>query len=45
VFQAQTAPVLHWYRSHEQGGARVVHVDAVGGVDEVTARVLKAVGK
>jgi adenylate kinase len=43
VFQAQTAPVLHWYRSHEKDGARVAHVDAEGPVDEVTARVLKAV--
>ena len=45
VFQAQTAPVLHWYRAHEKGGARVAHVDAVGGVDAVAARVRQAVEK
>lgn len=42
VFAAQTAPVLDWYRTD---GAKVVVVDAVGGVDEITARILKALGK
>ena len=42
VFQQQTAPVLQWYRSHEFTGARVVHVNAVGAVDLVTQRMLKA---
>lgn len=41
VFVEQTAPVLDWYRKN---GAQVVVVDAVGGVDEVTTRILKALG-
>jgi len=45
VFQKQTAPVLAWYRSHEDTGARVVHIDAVGDVDEVTKRMLKLIGR
>jgi adenylate kinase len=39
VYRAQTAPVLDWYR---QSGARVVVVDAVGSVDEITQRALAA---
>lgn len=39
VFREQTAPVIEWYHAN---GNRVVPVDAVGGVDEVTARVLRA---
>jgi adenylate kinase len=42
TYQRQTAPVLDWYRAHEKGGARVLRVDAVGDVDEVTRRVLAA---
>ncbi len=42
VFAEQTAPVLDWYR---RNGAKVVVVDAVGGVDEITARILKALEK
>jgi adenylate kinase len=45
VFQKQTAPVLEFYRSQEDTGPRVVHIDAVGDVDEVTHRMLKSVGK
>jgi adenylate kinase len=45
VFQKQTAPVLAWYRAHEAAGARVVHVDAVGDVDEVTKRMLRLLGR
>jgi len=45
VFQKQTAPVLQWYRAHEGQGARVLHVDAVGAIDEVTQRALKAIGR
>lgn len=41
VFVEQTAPVLDWYRKN---GAKVVVVDAVGGVNEVTTRILKALG-
>lgn len=39
VYEEQTAPVLAWYRAH---GGRVVVVDAVGGVGEITARALRA---
>jgi adenylate kinase len=42
VYREQTAPVLTWY---EQQGANVVHLDAVGSFDAVTARALKAVGR
>ena len=41
VYQAQTAPVLEWYRRH---GVRVEMIDAVGDVDAVTARVVAALG-
>ena len=44
VFQKQTAPVLAWYRSHANG-TRVVHIDAVGSVDDVSTRTMKAIGK
>lgn len=39
VYQEQTEPVLAWYRAN---GPRVAVVDAVGGFDEVGARVHKA---
>lgn len=39
VYQKQTAPVLEWYKKN---GAKVQSVDAVGGLDEVTARAMKA---
>ena len=39
VYREQTAPVVEWYHAN---GNPVVPVDAVGGVDEVTARVLRA---
>ena len=42
VYQAQTAPVIDWYRTH---GAKMASIDAVGTLEEVTARSLKAVGK
>lgn len=41
VYDAQTAPVLDWYR---ENGGKVVVVDAVGAVDEITTRVCKALG-
>lgn len=41
AYREQTAPVIDWYRTN---GARVIAVDAVGPVDEVTARVLRALG-
>ena len=42
VYAAQTAPVLDWYRRH---GTRVECVNAVGPVDEVTERALRALGR
>jgi adenylate kinase len=41
VYRAQTAPVLGWYAA--QGG-RVRTIDAVGSVEEVTARAMTALG-
>jgi adenylate kinase len=42
VYDEQTAPVLDWYRT---AGHKVVVVDALGTVEEVTSRILKALGK
>ena len=42
VFNDQTAPVFDWYR---RNGARLVVVDANGSVNDVTQRVLRALGK
>lgn len=42
VFNTQTAPVFEWYK---QNGARLVTVDANGGVSDVTKRVMRALGK
>jgi adenylate kinase len=39
VYQRQTAPVLRWVREH---GVKVAVIDAVGSVQEVTARALGA---
>jgi adenylate kinase len=39
VYEAQTAPVFDWY---SRNGARVAVVDAVGSVDDVTQRALRA---
>ena len=39
VYQKQTAPVLQWYREH---GTKVAVIDAVGSVQDVTARALGA---
>ena len=39
VYEAQTAPVFDWY---SRNGARIAAVDAVGTVEEVTARALRA---
>lgn len=39
VYEAQTAPVFDWYKSH---GAKVAVVNAVGDVTDVTERALKA---
>ena len=39
VYEKQTAPVLKWYREH---GTKVAVIDAVGSVQDVTARALGA---
>ena len=39
VYQAQTAPVLAWYKANN---GPLAEIDALGSVDEVTARVMKA---
>jgi adenylate kinase len=39
VYEKQTAPVLQWYRGH---GTKVAVIDAVGPVQDVTARALGA---
>jgi adenylate kinase len=42
VYKRQTAPVIEWYRSQ---GVPVRVIDAVGTVDEVNQRVLRALGR
>jgi adenylate kinase len=42
VYEAQTAPVFDWYK---RNGTKVVTVNAVGAVDDVTKRALKALGR
>ena len=42
VYESQTAPVFDWYR---RDGAPVASVDAVGSVEDVTARALRALGR
>jgi adenylate kinase len=42
VYANQTAPVLRWYRDH---GTKVAVIDAVGSVQDVTARALGALVK
>ncbi len=42
VYDAQTAPVLEWYRGD---GVKLAEVDAVGSVDDVTGRVMRALGR
>lgn len=41
VYRDQTAPVIDWYTAN---GANLVRVDAIGSLEEVEARVLKALG-
>jgi adenylate kinase len=42
VYEKQTAPVFDWYSGN---GTRVVLVDAMGDVADVSARALKALGR
>ena len=39
VYREQTEPVIAWYDSH---GARLVHIDALGSLDDVEARAMAA---
>src|SRR5205823_7676677 len=41
VYEAQTAPVFDWYK---RNGTRVVTVDALGQVPDVTKRAMRALG-
>lgn len=41
VYDQQTAPVIAFYREHEQ----LTVVDGVGSLDEVFARIVKAIGR
>ena len=52
AYRDQTSPVIEWYRARArdaalrgQNAARVVTVDAIGTMDDVTTRVLTALGK
>jgi adenylate kinase len=42
VYHAQTAPVVAWYTAH---AGPLKEIDALGTMDEVTARMMKAAGK
>jgi adenylate kinase len=39
VYREQTAPVMDWY---DRNGGRLAHIDALGTLDEVEARAIKA---
>lgn len=41
AYRQQTAPVLAWYQQH----GRITRIPGIGGVQEVAARVLAAVGR
>ncbi len=41
VYRLQTSPVIDWYKDH---GANIVHIDALGTLEEVEARMLTALG-
>jgi adenylate kinase len=43
VYQAQTAPVIDWYRQ-KRGDTKLLRIDADGSFDEVTERALEALG-
>jgi adenylate kinase len=42
VYESQTAPVFDWYK---RNGTKIATVNAVGTVDEVSQRALKALGR
>jgi adenylate kinase len=41
VYRDQTAPVVNWYETH---GAKLVHIDALGSLEDVEARVSAGLG-
>jgi adenylate kinase len=41
VYRDQTAPVIDWYASN---GGKLVHIDALGALDDVESRMLNALG-
>ncbi len=41
VYSDQTAPVIDWYATH---GGNLVHIDALGTLEEVEGRMLAALG-
>lgn len=41
VYRDQTAPVINWYEAH---GAKLVHIDALGSLEEVEARMTSGLG-
>lgn len=41
VYRDQTSPVIDWYEEH---GPRVVHIDAIGSLEDVEARALHVLG-
>jgi adenylate kinase len=41
VYRDQTAPVIDWYATH---GGNLLHIDALGTLEEVEARMLSALG-
>jgi adenylate kinase len=44
AYREQTEPVIHWYdgRTRDHNGARVVRVNALGDIDDITKIVMKA---
>lgn len=42
VYRDQTAPVIDWYTAH---GGNLLRIDALGSLEEVEARMLKALGR
>jgi adenylate kinase len=47
VYRSQTEPLLDYYRAREgtNGGPALVHVDGTGSVQEITGRIMSAIGK
>ena len=43
AYREQTEPVIAWYENHN--GPRVVRVNALGEIDDITKNVLKALGQ